>query len=77
MTVRSTSWLDSTQVGGAPDSAMVARVESITVNRSPESHADCRNGKLNAVWSWAGTTYLASRSGSATQASATKIRGGS
>jgi hypothetical protein len=48
VTGRVTSWLDSTQVGGAPTGACAARVSSIDPRSSLASHGRPMKSKLNA-----------------------------
>src|SRR5690606_12360438 len=47
VTWRTTSWLDSTQVVGAPTAAVAASEESITVRSATASHSVVRYSKLN------------------------------
>ena len=54
VTGRVTSWLDSTQVGGAPIGVWVASVASITRRSADASHGQARKSKLNAVCSSSG-----------------------
>ena len=73
-TIRSTSWLDSTQVAGAPTGAYSASVLSMTSRSCLASHGQLRYGKLKTVCSSPGPTYLASRTGSGIQISPISTR---
>ena len=71
---RTVSWLDSTQVVGAP-TASLAVSEAVTTRRSDgASHVVVRNAKLKAWCISSGRTYRARRSMGSTQASATSAR---
>ena len=55
-TIRSTSWLDSTHVAGAPAGALSASVWSMTWRSAAASHGQLRYGKLKTVCSSPGLT---------------------
>ena len=73
-TIRSTSWLDSTQVAGALTGACSASVLSMTSRSWAASHGQLRYGKLNTVCSSPGLTYRASRAASGIQISPISTR---
>ena len=70
----STSWLESTHVGGAPTSTSAPMLRSMAARIAVASHGASRKWKLNAVCSSPGRTYLATCSGVCSQTSPTKIR---
>ncbi len=70
---RTASWLDNTQVAGAPTARFASSDARITVRRVSASQRAVRKPKLNAWCNSSWRTYRASRGGS-TQASATSMR---
>lgn len=74
VTGRVTSWLDSTQVGGAPIGTWVDSVRSMDAFSSPASHGRDRKSKLNAVCISSGRKYSANRSWSGIHISPTRNR---
>ncbi len=71
---RVTSWLDSTQVVGAPTGRIAAREPSMTSRSSLASQLAVRYWKLKAWCISSGRTYRAVRSTVGVQASATRTR---
>ena len=71
---RTTSWLDSTQVVGAPTESVASSERVITAYWAGAVQAAIRYSKLNAWCISSGRTYRASRSAGSTHASATRIR---
>ncbi len=74
VTGRVTSWLDSTQVGGAPSGMCVARVRSIDPRSAAASQLHARKSKLKAVCISSGRRYRANRSWSGSHTSPIRMR---